>query len=162
DKSVVPALQNLVRTSPSLLARFGALWTLEGLSSLDPALLRDQLKDPNPEMRIQALRASESLYKAGDTSFDQDIHAALTDGDTKVVIQAMLTLNVLKVADAKTVIKTTQEKNKARGVQEISTALLRPSGGGFGFGGRGLNIFTPEQQTTMQRGAAIYTELCYA
>ena len=31
DKSVVPALQNLVRTSDNLVARFHALWTLEGL-----------------------------------------------------------------------------------------------------------------------------------
>jgi glucose/arabinose dehydrogenase/cytochrome c5 len=163
DKSVVPALQDMVRSSQSLLARFGALWTLEGLSSLDASLLREELKDPNPEMRIQALRASESLYKAGDISFEKDIRAAVADTDTKVVIQAMLTLNVLKVPDAKTVVRTAQRTNKSRGVQEIGNSLLRPAGGGFGFGGRnGPNFFTPEQQTVMQRGAAIYTELCYA
>ena len=37
DKSVVPALQTLVRTSKNLLARFHALWTLEGLGALDAA-----------------------------------------------------------------------------------------------------------------------------
>ena len=35
DKSVVPALQTLVRTSKNPLARFHALWTLEGLGALD-------------------------------------------------------------------------------------------------------------------------------
>jgi mono/diheme cytochrome c family protein/glucose/arabinose dehydrogenase len=162
DKSVVPQLQDMVRSSQSLLARFGALWTLEGLSALDASLLREELKDPNPEMRIQALRASESLYKAGDKSFEKDIRAAVADNDTKVVIQAMLSLNLLKVPDAKTVIRTAQKTNKTRGVQEIGNQLLRPAGGGFGFGGRGLNFFTPEQQTVMQRGSAIYGELCYA
>ena len=52
------------------------------------------LKDADPGMRIQAIRASESLYKAGDTSFAADWRAtAETDKDTNVVIQAMLTLN---------------------------------------------------------------------
>ena len=51
-------------------------------------------------MRIQALRASETLYKAGDRSFDTDYRALSKDEDVDVVIQAMLTMNVLKVADA--------------------------------------------------------------
>ena len=37
-KSVVPALQRLVRSSSNLVARFHALWTLEGLGALDAAL----------------------------------------------------------------------------------------------------------------------------
>ena len=49
------------------------------------------MKDANPRMRIQAIRASESLYKAGDRSFDADYRAAATDKDTNVAIQAMLT-----------------------------------------------------------------------
>ena len=30
------------------------------------------MKDPDPRMRIQAIRASETLYKAGDRSFAAD------------------------------------------------------------------------------------------
>ena len=56
-------------------------------------------------MRIQAIRASESLYKAGDKSFAADWRALAEDADTDVVIQAMLTLNVLKVPDAATTVK---------------------------------------------------------
>ena len=67
DKSVVPALQTLVRTSDNLVARFHALWTLEGLARSTSALVREQMKDSNPRMRVQAIRASETLYKAGDT-----------------------------------------------------------------------------------------------
>ena len=40
DKSVVPALQTIVRTSPNLLARFHAMWTLEGLGALDAGARR--------------------------------------------------------------------------------------------------------------------------
>ena len=83
DKSVVPALQQLVRTPSApgaadarLFGRFHALWTLEGLGALDGALVREQMKDANPAMRIQAIRASETLYKAGDRSFAADYKAA--------------------------------------------------------------------------------------
>ena len=56
-------------------------------------------------MRIQALRASETLYKAGDRSFDIDYRALAKDKDIDVVIQAMLTMNVLKVAEASATVK---------------------------------------------------------
>ena len=79
DKSVVPALQSMVRTSKNTLARFHALWTLEGLGALTAALAREALGDPDPRMRIQAMRASETLYKAGDRSFDGD-YRALREG----------------------------------------------------------------------------------
>ncbi len=75
DRSVVPALQALVRTSKNPLARFHALWTLEGLGALTAALTREVLRDADPRMRIQALRASETLYKAGDRSFDSEYRA---------------------------------------------------------------------------------------
>ena len=40
DKSVVPALLPIAAKSPNLLARFHAMWTLEGLGALKPALVR--------------------------------------------------------------------------------------------------------------------------
>ena len=48
DKSVVPALVNMARSDKEPLARIHALWTLEGLEALTPALLREKLKDPRP------------------------------------------------------------------------------------------------------------------
>ncbi len=45
------------------------------------------------------MRASETLYKAGDKSFADDYRALTKDEDTDVVIQAMLTMNILKVPD---------------------------------------------------------------
>ena len=68
-----------------LVGRFHAMWTLEGLGALDAALVREQMKDPNPRMRIQAIRASESLYKAGNRTFDADYRAMAKDPDTDVV-----------------------------------------------------------------------------
>lgn len=162
DKSVVPALQTIVRTSKNPLARFHALWTLEGLGALSAALTREALGDPDARMRIQGLRASETLYKAGDRSFDNDYRALSKDKDIDVVIQSMLTMNILKVADASTTLKAVMDGNKARGVQFVADRILNaPAAAGRG-GGRGGPPLTPEHQSSLERGGVIYTELCYA
>jgi hypothetical protein len=129
DMSVVPALQALVRAdgaAGNLLARVHAMWVLEGLGALDGAVVRDVLMDPNPRMRVQALRASETLYKAGDRSFATDYATAARDADVDVAVQALLTMDVLKVVDAKAIIGATKASNKARGIQHIGRFLLDP------------------------------------
>src|SRR6185312_8890566 len=128
-------------------------WTLEGLGELSPALVRRTMEDRDPALRIAAIRASETLYKAGDRSFATDYRTSANDHDTDVAIQAILTLNVLKVADAATAIKTVMDTNKARGVQFVADRILNPvtAGGGRG-GGATANPLTPEQQTTLERG----------
>ena len=160
NKSVVPALQTIVRTSPNLLARFHALWTLEGLGALSATLVRQQMEDPEPRMRIQAIRASETLYKAGERSFANDYRALTKDPSVDVVIQAMLTLNRWKVPDAAATIKATMESNQARGVQVVASTVLNPPAGRGG-GGAGIRS-PPSEQALIDRGATIYNELCFA
>ena len=157
DKSVVPALENMVRTSNNQLARIHALWTLEGLNSLDAALVRTEMRDAHPEMRMQAIRASETLYKAGDKSFAADYNrAAQTDKEADVTIQAMLSMNTLKDPDARNTIHAAEEANKSRGVREIGNQILYPI---QTFARAGLS---QAELQTMQRGAGIYEELCFS
>ncbi len=111
DKSVVPMLRQLARTSDQL-ARIHAMWTLEGLGAADAAFLREMMKDADPQVRIQAIRVSETLYKAGDKSFAADYKSMTRDADTDVVMQAVMTLNTLKVADAPATIKAVFDGNK--------------------------------------------------
>lgn len=59
DKSVVPALENLARTSPQAVTRLHALWTLNGMKSMSPALVTTALSDASPDVRAAALRMSE-------------------------------------------------------------------------------------------------------
>jgi len=174
DKSVVPALQQIVRRSGlrddrgdpiSLLGRFHAVWTLEGLGALDAPLVREAMKDANPRMRIQAIRASETLYKSGDRTFADDYRALAKDSDPNVAIQAMLTVNLFKLPDAPAVIRATQSASKARGVLLVASNLLNPpaSAAGGGGGGRGgATAFTPEQQQLMQQGGQVYEALCFS
>ena len=161
DKSVVPALQQMVASSPSLLGRFHAMWTLEGLGALDASLVREEMKDANPRMRVQAIRASETLYKAGNRSFDADYHALLkdADADADVAIQAMLTLNVLKAPDIAEVVKTAQASSNARGVKTIGDLLLAPPAGR---GGRGGPALSAEEQQLIDEGSGIFQSLCFS
>jgi len=163
DKSVVPALQALLKSSNNLVERFHAAWTLEGLGALDAVTVRNLLEDKEPRMRIQAIRASETLYKAGDKSFAGDYKRMAQDPSVDVAIQAMLTMNKWKVPDAAAVIKTTADTNKARGVQVVATTILNPpAAAGRGGGGRGGPSYTAEQQGVINRGGQIYGELCFS
>ena len=163
DKSVVPALQQMARTSKNPLARVHALWTLEGLGSLDAVLVRQVMKDPTARLRIQAIRVSESLYKAGDRSFARDYAALASDADTNVVLQAMLTVNYFKLANAADIIRGAMAANKSRGVQDIGAQMLKPAANAFARGGRGgPPAFTADEITVMERGDAIYKEVCFA
>jgi putative membrane-bound dehydrogenase-like protein len=157
NKGVVPALQNLVRTSTNLVARFHALWTLEGLGALDLALVREQMKDPTPRMRVQALRASETLYKLGARALADDYRAMANDPDPDVALQALLSANLFKIANSDALIKETMEANKARGVQEIGQRILARNAAAATTAAAG---FSPEQLAQMKEGETIFKSLC--
>ena len=145
-----------------------ALWTLEGLGGLNAALIREQLKDKDPKIRIQAIRASESLYKAGDKSFADDYRAMLKDADTDVVIQAMLTINLRRIPQSTDLIRSTKDASSIRGIKEIGDQLLKPTNNSQGqrpsladTAVTGLNLTTDERRM-LGRGEGTYKELCSA
>jgi mono/diheme cytochrome c family protein/glucose/arabinose dehydrogenase len=168
NKSVVPALQAMARSSTNQLARIHALWTLEGLGSLDVKLTRELMKSPDAQLRVQAIRASESLYKGdkGDKSFADDYRRLAKDADVNVAIQALLTANLHKIEGSAALIESVMAENSSRGIKEIGAQLLKPGssqGQPAAFadpalaGTLGLPV---EQRRSLQRGAAIYKELC--
>jgi mono/diheme cytochrome c family protein len=159
DRSVVPALRDVVGTSENPLARFHALWTLEGLGGLDAALARPLLKDRDARMRIQAIRATETLYKNGDRSFAADWRAiAEADTDTDVVIQAMLTLQHLNVPGHKETVSAVRSSRAARGIEWVAGRILNPPAVA---GSRGP-LLTTEERAAVDRGATAYAESCFA
>ncbi len=155
DKSVVPALVDMARTDKNYLARLHALWTLEGLDSLTPALVREKLKDEHPQLRIAAIRVSESLFKKGDTSLTADVTAMSKDKEPTVAMQTFLTANYLKWPDATKLIEATIASTPAAGVKEIGDMILHPQ-----VQGTAKAAFTPEEKKVMAAGAEIYNTLC--
>jgi mono/diheme cytochrome c family protein len=159
DLSVVSALNKMLKSSKNPLAKTHVLWTLEGLGELKTPTIQKLLKDPNPKIRVQALKAGETLYKAGDKILETDFKALLTDADTDVRIQAMLTAKVLKLPDLENSIKSAMANNSARGVKLVGEQIISPpkfrSQGTFG--GAELSV---EQKEMIERGSVIYNELC--
>ncbi len=183
DKSVVPALTTMVRKSSNQLARIHALWTLEGLDALDASLARELMKSPDSHIRIQAIRASETIYKAGaasrlatpgakgDKTLADDYRALLkhaNDASHDVAIQAMLTLNAHRIEGYASAIQSAMDSTSVRGIKEIGAQLLKPRGSrgqpaAFADPALSKTLGLPlEQRRMMQRGAGVYTELCAA
>ena len=153
-----PRSQALVRSSNSLTARFHALWTLEGLDALDAGLVREQLKDPNPRMRVQAIRASETLYKAANRSFADDYRAMTKDSDSDVALQAMLTANLFKLPNVEALIKDTQalegEGHPGDRPPAADSASPTPR--------TAATLLSPAQQEQLKEGDTVPQDLCFS
>ena len=156
DQSVVPALQTMTRTSKNPLARMHAMWTLEGLGALDATLARARLKDENPRVRENAIRATESLIKTGDKSLAADISALANDSDPNVVIQVIATAKAMNFPEWEKLAQTTIAASKSAGVQEIGKALITSSKP------MDTQIYSKEQIVVLKKGEAIFKELCFA
>ncbi|MCH6199900.1 discoidin domain-containing protein [Aquiflexum sp. LQ15W] len=124
DKSIVPDLITMAESSSNELARIHALWTLEGLGELESDLVKKFTEDPNPNIRIQGLRAAETLYKYGKKSLSEVYRKSVMDKDTDVIIQALLSAHVLKIDKVDILIKETLKKNSSNGVQVVGSQLL--------------------------------------
>ena len=138
-RSVVPALQKIVAEVREPAGPRPCPLDARRAERLDAALTRELLRDADPRMRIQAMRASETLYKAGDRSFEPTIAALSKDSDTDVVIQAMLTMNMLKVADTRRLVKTvagTTRREACSSSAEKIADINAAAGRGGGRGGR--------------------------
>ena len=59
DKSVVPALTQAAATAPDWRTRLHALWTLDGMDAIEPAMVEKALVDLNPDVRAAGVRISE-------------------------------------------------------------------------------------------------------
>jgi glucose/arabinose dehydrogenase/mono/diheme cytochrome c family protein len=156
DKSVAPALQSMARSHANPLARMHALWTLDGLGALDAALAREKLKDAHPQVRIAALRASETLYKGGEKSFEADYAALAKSADADLAWQALLTTRALNLPNAKqTFTSAVLATNAPAVVASLGKSLLAPPTSW-------PREFSGADKALLTKGEAIFQELCFA
>jgi mono/diheme cytochrome c family protein len=95
DRSVVPALAELVRSAPDPRTRLQALWTIDGLGATQADLVDRALKDPDPIMRASAVRLTEDRLRAGDGAAANTIVAMAADPDLGVRRQVTASLGEL-------------------------------------------------------------------
>ncbi|RRQ50779.1 sorbosone dehydrogenase [Maribacter algicola] len=159
DRSIVPELEAMVNNNDNTLARFHALWCLEGLGSLKEKMVKKLMDDPNPRMRIQAMRAGETLYKSGKKSLGEDYLKLLEDKIVDVALQAVLSAHILEVPSFDAALKKLLKSNLAKGIQTIGTQILEPKEV-KNWWEVGNNQLTDAQKNSLEKGKVIFNELC--
>lgn len=94
DQQVVPALEQLARSSPSAMGRLHALWTLEGLGQLTPGLIEFALKDTVAGIRENAIKLLE-LHLSAAPELAKALLPLQSDADAKVRFQLLCTLGFI-------------------------------------------------------------------
>jgi mono/diheme cytochrome c family protein len=109
DKSAVPALQKLATASPDFRARVQAIWTLNGMGSLDADTVKKALEDSDPYVRNAALRGAEIYLAKGDASMLAAVMKKVDDSNWQIRRQLAASLGALppdmRVAPVVTVMK---------------------------------------------------------
>jgi mono/diheme cytochrome c family protein/glucose/arabinose dehydrogenase len=96
DAATVPALKEML-SNKSALARLHALWTLDGLASITPDLLRVALTDKDAQVRAAAVRISSR-------DFAPDLIALTTEKDALVQAHLAIKLTSFNLPDADTAV----------------------------------------------------------
>lgn len=91
DKKSIPGLIEMAKNASSDIGRLHALWTLEGMDSLEPSLIIEALKDPVAGIRENAIRLAE-LHLSSTPQITDTLLSLQTDPDARVRFQLLLTL----------------------------------------------------------------------
>ena len=166
DLSVVPALKSIATgqkgvsgNDTSHLARIHALWTLEGLNSIDKATLIQALKDPNPQVRKTAVWISETYLKKNDNQMIDEVAKLENDPSYDVRVQLLLSIYQSTSDTAKAIVNkilhdntdntmmvaTKDALDKNQMVKELSSSL-----GGM----------SEDDKSTILDGAITFRSLC--
>lgn len=154
DKSVKSKLESMYRGSDHL-TRMHILWTLEGIGSLDVNHVESALKDEHPQVRRAAIRIAETLIKVKDASSEtlmSSISKCITDEDPEVVMQVILTAELLKFKNRDQLKLTAMDKNKSKGVGQTISGLPKVNGS--------IAKLPKNLRTQHKRGKVIYEQLC--
>lgn len=118
DKFVVPALKMMVSgQSPSSgekissLGKIHALWTLEGLDTLDESVLLQALKDKDPYVRRNAVWVSEPFLKKNDSLIVNKVAQLENDSSYDVRVQVLMSMYKFNSTTGESVVKEIMDKN---------------------------------------------------
>ncbi len=126
DEAAVEPLIRLFNESASPVARVHALWTLDGLGHLDPALLETALQDDEPGVRENAIRLAE-VYLADAPELAAPLLALENDPHPKVRFQLLNTLGELDSAEAQAARQRLLFKDIEDEWTQIAALLAQPA-----------------------------------
>jgi len=157
DKSVAGELEKMLATSKNELARIHALWTLEGLGVLKIQTVKNLMKDSNPNIQIQALRAGETLYKYGSKELAEDYQALANHPNPSIAIQALQSAYILKIDDVEKLLLSSFKMNPSKGVQSIASQLTEKIEEAKK---SASTLYSAEEQVLFATGKTIFDSYC--
>jgi len=160
DKSVVPQLKKIATENPLHLARIHALWTLEGLESLDKETLFSALADTNAHVRKSAVWASELFIQQKDEEVISRLEKLVADSNADVRIQLMLSLRGSKEVKAQTLVKELLDTNPANELMQFSYKMFEETKVRTEAEAARLKNLSPADRALVTKGATHYKQLC--
>jgi mono/diheme cytochrome c family protein/glucose/arabinose dehydrogenase len=109
DAAAIQPLKTLASTATVPHVKLQALWTLDGMDALDPAMVVAALKDPSRDVRLSAVRLAER-WLATDATVQHAALALADDPDWEVREQAAASLGALPAAVKPAVIAMLLER----------------------------------------------------
>ncbi len=94
-RSVAPALVQLATAAKDWRTRLHALWTLDGLDAIDPAIVQKALEDSSRDVRVSAVRISERWLGEAAHPIQAAVLKRLDDTDWQVRQQLAASLGLL-------------------------------------------------------------------
>ncbi len=166
DKTVVPVLKQIaagkrgtLMSRPSHLARIHALWTLEGLNSIDKDILLKAMADEDPQVRKAAIWISEPYIKEGDVQILSKIGDLLADADYNVRTQILLSLSVNKGEQSRSMARKLMSENQDNEMLKAVESALQRTDSIRVYGAR-LGTLAAVNRNLVLKGAVTYRSLC--
>ena len=110
DKTVVPALKKLAETAAEPRTRLHALWTLDGLDSLESANVIKALDDPSRDVRAGAVRLAERFLAEPNSPVAAALLKRIDETDWAVREQLAASLGELPPGPRETAVASMLER----------------------------------------------------
>jgi mono/diheme cytochrome c family protein/glucose/arabinose dehydrogenase len=157
DKSIAPELMRLAGTAADWRTRLHALWTLDGLEAVTPALVTSMLEDASRDVRVSAIRIAERWLADAAQPVQGAVLKRLDDPDWAVRQQLAASLGGLPSGRRESALASLLDRYAAdpvvmdaalSGVRGSETALLEK------LMERGPAQQTPQRQAALTMTAA--------
>lgn len=165
DKSVIPVLKEIalgkratLTKNPTAITSIHALWTLDGMSAIDKAILFKAFDDKEPEIRKAAIRISE-MFK-NDSQVTDKISSMINDSSPDVRVQLALTLRTNNSKKAQATVTQLLNSNKDNELMHYSYNSFNKTKESIAFEEARIKNISPAERNLVLKGATIYKQLC--
>jgi mono/diheme cytochrome c family protein len=166
DTSVIPELRQIfvgekenIGDPSSSLGRLHALWTLEGLEGINQHILMSAMEDEDPQVRIAAIRISETYLMNNDQQILKKLETMTGDQSEAVHQQMVLSLPFSSSDQARTLQTRLLRKNSENKVMAGILASQEKNKEAERYGSKLVSL-SPEDREMVIKGSAIFKSLC--